>query len=43
TAAHEALALLVAGFEPVLYPGSWSAWSNDPTRPVAVGGAPWVS
>ncbi|NTW40699.1 MAG: sulfurtransferase, partial [Cellulomonadaceae bacterium] len=43
TAAHEALALLVAGFEPVLYPGSWSAWSNDPTRPVAVGGAPWGS
>ena len=37
TAAHEALALEVAGFAPALYPGSWSAWSNDPARPVATG------
>lgn len=40
TAAHEALALTVAGFTPVLYPGSWSAWSNDPARPAALGAAP---
>ncbi|GIG26001.1 sulfurtransferase [Cellulomonas denverensis] len=37
TAAHQALALTVAGFDPVLYPGSWSAWSADPTRPAALG------
>jgi thiosulfate/3-mercaptopyruvate sulfurtransferase len=37
TAAHEALALEVAGFAPALYPGSWSAWSNDPARPAATG------
>ncbi len=37
TAAHEALALAIAGFDPALYPGSWSAWSNDPERPVATG------
>jgi thiosulfate/3-mercaptopyruvate sulfurtransferase len=39
TAAHEAVALTLAGFEPVLYPGSWSQWSNHPDRPVATGGA----
>ena len=37
TASHEALALAVAGFEPVLYPGSWSQWANRPERPVATG------
>lgn len=38
TAAHEALALEVAGLPtPALYPGSFSAWSNDPARPVATG------
>ena len=37
TASHEALALAVAGFEPVLYPGSWSEWSNHPDRLVATG------
>jgi thiosulfate/3-mercaptopyruvate sulfurtransferase len=38
TAAHEALALVSAGFGmPSLYPGSYSAWSNDPARPVATG------
>lgn len=38
TAAHEALALVTAGLPmPALYPGSFSAWSNDPARPVAVG------
>ena len=37
TAAHEALALVIAGFPmPSLYAGSYSAWSNDPARPVAV-------
>ena len=36
TAAHEALALVVAGLPmPALYPGSFSAWSNDPEREVA--------
>lgn len=40
TAAHEALALVVAGLPmPALYPGSFSAWSNDPTREVATGPA----
>jgi thiosulfate/3-mercaptopyruvate sulfurtransferase len=37
TAAHEALALTLAGFEPAVYPGSWSQWSNTPGRPVATG------
>jgi len=37
TASHEALALAVAGFEPIVYPGSWSQWSNHPDRPVATG------
>jgi thiosulfate/3-mercaptopyruvate sulfurtransferase len=40
TAAHNALAATIAGFEPVLFAGSWSAWSNDPARPVATGGRP---
>ena len=39
TAAHEAAALAIAGFEPALYPGSWSQWSNLPGRPVATGGS----
>jgi len=38
TAAHQAAALTMAGYEPVLYPGSWSQWSSDPDRPVATGG-----
>lgn len=37
TAAHEVLALELAGIRASLYPGSWSAWSNDPARPVATG------
>ena len=37
TAAHEAVALTLAGFEPVLYPGSWSQWSTHDELPVATG------
>jgi thiosulfate/3-mercaptopyruvate sulfurtransferase len=40
TAAHAAVALTVAGYDPVLFPGSWSAWSSDPGRPVATGAEP---
>jgi thiosulfate/3-mercaptopyruvate sulfurtransferase len=40
TAAHDALALTLAGFDPALYPGSWSQWSNIPGRPIAVGPTP---
>lgn len=40
TASHEVLALAVAGIDAALYPGSWSAWSNDPDRPVATGATP---
>ncbi|MFJ7150910.1 sulfurtransferase [Streptomyces sp. NPDC100445] len=38
--AHEVLALAVAGVPAALYAGSWSEWSADPTRPVAVGADP---
>jgi thiosulfate/3-mercaptopyruvate sulfurtransferase len=27
----------VAGIDASLYPGSWSAWSSDPERPVETG------
>jgi thiosulfate/3-mercaptopyruvate sulfurtransferase len=37
TAAHEILALALAGFRAALYPGSWSEWIADPARPVATG------
>ncbi len=37
TAAHEAVALQLAGFAPVVFPGSWSQWSNHPGLPVATG------
>jgi thiosulfate/3-mercaptopyruvate sulfurtransferase len=38
TACHNLLALERAGLGPArLFPGSWSRWSRDPSRPVAVG------
>lgn len=37
TAAHEIVALSIAGFDAALYPGSWSQWSNHDDRPVATG------
>ncbi|MFF9404645.1 sulfurtransferase [Streptomyces anandii] len=40
SAAHEVLALAVAGIPAALYAGSWSEWSGDPSRPVAVGADP---
>ena len=40
TAAHEVLALQLAGLPAALYVGSWSNWSANPTRPVATGPEP---
>jgi thiosulfate/3-mercaptopyruvate sulfurtransferase len=38
TACHDLLALRIAGFDSsALYPGSWSGWSSDGDRPVALG------
>ena len=38
TACHNLLAMAHAGLQPgALYPGSWSEWCSDPTRPVARG------
>jgi len=39
TAAHEALALEIAGIKAPVYVGSWSEWITDPTRPIATGPA----
>jgi thiosulfate/3-mercaptopyruvate sulfurtransferase len=39
TACHNALAMTIAGFpDSRLYPGSWSEWIADRTRPIARGG-----
>lgn len=40
SAAHEVLALTIAGIPAALYVGSWSQWSADGNRPVAVGPDP---
>jgi thiosulfate/3-mercaptopyruvate sulfurtransferase len=40
TAAHQIAALASIGVPSALYPGSWSQWSADPARAVAVGPAP---
>ena len=41
TACHDLLAMAVAGIDDArLYPGSWSEWSSDPSRPVATGDQP---
>ncbi|RNM16071.1 sulfurtransferase [Nocardioides pocheonensis] len=37
TAAHDILAMAVAGIDSALYPGSWSEWVADPSRPVETG------
>lgn len=39
-AAHQVLALSEIGVDAALYPGSWSEWALDPTRPVATGPEP---
>lgn len=36
-ASHELAAMYAAGLEAPLYVGSWSAWTGDPSRPVAKG------
>jgi thiosulfate/3-mercaptopyruvate sulfurtransferase len=40
SAALGVAALASIGIEAAMYPGSWSAWSADPERPVMVGGVP---
>jgi thiosulfate/3-mercaptopyruvate sulfurtransferase len=40
TAAHEVLALALAGVPAALYVGSWSDWVTNPARPVATGPQP---
>ncbi|MBO0655441.1 sulfurtransferase [Streptomyces triculaminicus] len=40
SAAHQVLAMAVAGIPAALYVGSWSEWSSDPSRPVATGALP---
>ncbi|WP_394279650.1 hypothetical protein [Microbacterium sp.] len=38
-AAQAAFAMRLAGYDPALYAGSWSQWSNH-DRPVATGDTP---
>jgi thiosulfate/3-mercaptopyruvate sulfurtransferase len=40
SSARDVLALAVLGVDAALFPGSWSAWSNDPARPAARGPQP---
>ncbi len=40
SAAHELVALAIAGIPAALYVGSWSEWSSDESRPVAKGDTP---
>jgi thiosulfate/3-mercaptopyruvate sulfurtransferase len=40
TAAHQIAALQIVGIDAALFPGSWSAWSSDPDRPVVIGTHP---
>lgn len=40
TACHDLLAMERAGIRGRLFTGSWSAWSNDPERPIATGDTP---
>jgi thiosulfate/3-mercaptopyruvate sulfurtransferase len=40
SAAHAVAAMTAIGLTPALYVGSWSAWSADPSRPVATGAEP---
>jgi thiosulfate/3-mercaptopyruvate sulfurtransferase len=40
TASHEIAALATVGVDAALFPGSWSAWSSDPARPVSTGPLP---
>jgi thiosulfate/3-mercaptopyruvate sulfurtransferase len=40
SAAQGIAALAIAGIDAALYPGSWSSWSADPTRPAATGPDP---
>ncbi len=39
-ASHQIAALASIGIQAQLFPGSWSAWSSDPSRPVATGPVP---
>ncbi|MFK3779531.1 sulfurtransferase [Agrobacterium sp. NPDC089420] len=40
SAAHTVLALAAIGISAAMYPGSWSAWVADPSRPVVTGADP---
>lgn len=40
SAAHGVAALASVGVTAAMFPGSWSAWSADPVRPVVVGALP---